>query len=84
MKNRVWAMLLAVVIPLQFQSAFAFSEGFARVRQNDVWRFIDKSGNFVFMESAPDGFANARCFKEGFAGVYRSTTWQFIDATSEM
>ena len=54
-----------------------WSDGFARVQREDrLWNFIDKKGNYLFKE----WFYWLGNFKEGFARVARTNgEWNFID-----
>lgn len=54
-----------VVIPPSFDQAWYFSEGRARIRQNDRWGYIDRSGNVVIRPR----FAQAWDFRNGLARV---------------
>jgi hypothetical protein len=59
-----------------FQSAKAFSEGLAAVKQGDQWGFIDSLGNLVI----PAQFAEASSFSEGFAAACdENGKWGYID-----
>src|ERR1043165_9696669 len=53
----------AIVIPMQFEMAQAFSDGLAAVRVNSKWGYIDKTGKFVIEPQ----FAGAGPFSEGLA-----------------
>ncbi len=60
-----------------FQSAKAFSEELAAVKQEGKWGYIDSLGNFVI----PAQFADASSFSEGFAAACDETgKWGYIDA----
>lgn len=54
-----------VVIPPSFDQAWYFSEGRARIRDDDRWGFIDRSGNVVIEPR----FAQAWDFRNGLARV---------------
>jgi len=58
-----------IIIPLQFMYAEDFSEGLARVcDENGLWGFIDKTGKYVIEPQ----FVWAGDFNEGVAAVYKS------------
>ena len=47
----------------------------ARVKLNDYWGFIDKSGN----EVTPCVFSDVQDYSEGYAAVSKDNSWFFID-----
>lgn len=47
----------------------------ARVKFNDYWGFIDKSGN----EVTPCAFSDVQDYSEGYAAVSKDNSWFFID-----
>jgi len=60
-----------------FQSAQAFSEELAAVKQDDKWGYIDTLGNLVI----PAQFADAKPFSEGLAAACgENGKWGYIDA----
>ena len=52
-----------------------FCEGFARVRLNGKWNFIDKQGNIISNQWFDDCFP----FYKGFARVRLNRKYNFID-----
>ncbi|MDR0954646.1 MAG: WG repeat-containing protein [Rikenellaceae bacterium] len=61
----------------QFDNAFNFSEGLARVKINDKYGYIDQAGREVI---APK-YDEARGFSEGLALVIINGKWGYIDKT---
>ncbi len=67
-----------VVIEPQFQQAYLFSEGLAKVKVGNRWGYIDNSGNLIIQPR----FLEARNFSNGIAAVQlESEEWVDIDAT---
>jgi hypothetical protein len=76
-----------IVIPLQYNSAYGFSEGLAAVHtggdlvdgfmQGGKWGFIDTTGRLV-IDFQFDGVAG---FADGMSAFARGDTWGFIDRT---
>lgn len=58
-----------------------FVDGIGRVKINEQWKFIDKSGNLLFerliIEKAED-------FSNGYARVQRNNKWGFINTKGEI
>jgi len=54
-----------LIIPFQFDEAWAFSEGLAPVRIGEDWGYIDASGKIVIKPR----FFQASAFSQGFAAV---------------
>ena len=54
-----------MIIKPQFKSGFAFSDGLARVRVDEKFGFIDRTGALAIKPQ----FANARDFSDGLAAV---------------
>lgn len=54
----------------QFEEAFDFTEGLARVRVGNQWGYIDQSGRFAIRPQ----FGRAGYFSEGLAAVFNSAT----------
>lgn len=69
-----------VVIPFQYDSAWPFTEGLARVEVNGMWGFIDSTGNFA----VPPRYQRVFDFSEGLAAAKDSDLWGFIDRTGKM
>ena len=71
-----------VVIPCQWEYAYGFSEGLARVQDaNWKWGFIDKTGKVVI----PCQWKGAYDFSEGLAKVeYANRQFGFIDKTGKV
>ena len=64
----------------KYDSAENFSEGFARVKLNDLFGFIDKTGKLV----VPIMYEAARSFHEGMAWVALDGKGGFIDTTGTL
>jgi hypothetical protein len=65
-----------ILIDCEFDIAFRFSDGLARVKRNGKWGFIDLNGN---IKIALD-YDNAQSFREGLAAVIKfGRDWSFID-----
>ena len=64
----------------QFDDAWPFSEGLARVKQNGKWGFIDKAGALAI----PPSFEEAESFSEGLARVKQNGKWGFIDRAGKV
>jgi len=56
-----------------------FSEGLARVIENNRWGYIDKTGEYVI----PPKFTKALDFKNGLAPVMLKNDWGFINKKGE-
>lgn len=65
-----------VVIKALYDEILPFSEGFAAVRINQKWGFIDRSGNFVVK---PNKYDSVGSFSEGKAYVRLGNRCGFID-----
>jgi hypothetical protein len=64
-----------IVIPVQYDNAWLFSEGLARVRINGKCGFIDTKGNMIAKAVYDDAFD----FSEGLALVKLNNKYGFID-----
>jgi hypothetical protein len=64
----------------QFDDAWPFSEGLARVKQNGKWGFIDKAGALAI----PPSFEEAESFSEDLARVKQNGKWGFIDRAGKV
>lgn len=74
-----------VVIPLEYEAVFAFSEGLAAVRKDEKWGFIDKTGKMVIQPE----YSTARSFVQGLAAVSKTdssgnTKYGFIDTAGKV
>ena len=63
----------------QFDDAYPFIEGFARVKSNDKWGFIDTKGKMVI----PCVYDYARSFSKGFACVVSNGKLGVINQSGE-
>ena len=72
-------ILITVIIP-QFDDAGPFSEGLAKVKINDKWGFINKSGKIVIDNVFDDAFS----FREGMAVVKIDDKYGYIDKRGTM
>lgn len=68
-----------LVIPPQFDDAWPFAEGLARVRLLEKWGFIDRTGAMVIAPS----FDDAESFSAGRAAIQQNGKWGFIDKTGK-
>ena len=64
----------------QFEEVCEFSEGLARVKQNEKWGFINTQGEVVI----PCIYDNAWRFFEGLAAVEQNDKWGFINTKGEV
>jgi hypothetical protein len=64
-----------LIIAPQFDEAWPFSEGLAKVKQNGKWGFIDKTGTLVITPSSEE----AESFSEERAEIRQNGKWGFID-----
>jgi len=55
-------------------------DGYAAVKVNGKWGFINKDGEVVIKPQYED----ARSFSNGYAAVKKNKTWGFIDANNEI
>ena len=69
-----------LVIPVQFEEAYTFTEGKAAVKTKGKWGFIDLSGQIVI---APQ-FDEVSMFKEGVCVVAKNKKYGFIDHSGKM
>ena len=69
-----------LVIPLQFEQGFPFTDGLAAVRKDGKMGFIDESGKWAIEPR----FEDAKAFSEGLAPVRRDGKWGFIDREGRM
>ena len=69
-------------IPYQFRNADYFSEGMARVQNEEgLWGFIDKKGNIVATHSFIDAFS----FNDGLARIQsKDGLWGFINRNGKL
>lgn len=63
-----------------YQSAYDFSEGFAAVKKNGKWGFINSSGILI----CACKWEEVRSFKEGMAGVKAKGQWGFINRNGDL
>ena len=68
-----------MVIPPQFDSAYLFYEGLAKVEINKKWGYIDQTGKMII----PPQFDDADYFHEGLArvNIYHRNYYAYIDKT---
>ena len=60
-----------------FEDALPFSEGYAAVRNNGVWGYINTDGEYTVTPQ----YEQATSFTGGYAAVYGGGMWQIIDTT---
>lgn len=81
-----------VVIPIEYESAYDFSEGLAGVKKNGKYGYIDKTGE-VIIPFEYDGYgwtpfqtfdSLATDFKNGLARIKKNGKWGFINRTGEV
>ena len=68
-----------VVIPAKYDEAFSFYEGLARVKENNKFGFIDKSGTYVI----PPIYDFADDFSGGLALVQVGSDWFLVNTTGQ-
>jgi len=69
-----------LVVPLIYDDAISFSEGFAAVHKNGKWGFIDSTGKVV----AEPQYEEVSSFYEGMAAVRKQNKFGFIDVTMKV
>ena len=57
-----------------------FCGGYAAVKQNDLWMFLDRKGDILSSNNAPLVFDKVTDFTNGYALVRNGTTLSIIDA----
>ncbi len=60
-----------------FEDALPFSEGYAAVRNNGLWGYINTDGEYAVQPA----YEQATSFVGGVAAVYGGGMWQIIDTT---
>jgi len=77
LENKLWGFKNEqnIIIPAQFDYADEFSEGFAKVKKNGKWGYINEKGKTVI----PFQFAGASNFENGKAVVYKNGNLFYID-----
>ncbi len=68
-----------IKIPFQFENAFDFREGLARVVKDGKYGFIDINGNIVI----PYLFENATSLCDGYINVMQNGKWGIINKNCE-
>ncbi len=71
--------LSLLILALLVNLSFAYAQEFARVRDNDKFGFIDKSGAMVITSQ----FDKAGNFSEGHAAAFKDKKWGFIDTSGK-
>ena len=84
-KDHLWGFISQddchVVIAPQYQEVGYFSEGYAGVKVNNLWGYIDTDNNMVI----PPQYTFANAFSDRCAAVYNSSVgWQIIDVTGRL
>jgi serine/threonine protein kinase len=69
-----------VIIQPQFDFAWYFSDGLARVRIGDKWGYIDRTGKVIIQLKFDETFG----FSEGLAPIKIEDKWGYIDATGQL
>lgn len=69
-----------VIVEPQFDYAYHFSEGLARIKLDDKYGYINKNGSVVIKPN----FDNAENFHEGLAAVKISNKWGFVNKKGVM
>lgn len=69
----------AVVVPLQFEKAGDFSNGYAAAFKEDKWGFINTSGEWVIQPT----YDRVKAFNSGYALVLKDDQWRYIDASEK-
>jgi hypothetical protein len=75
--NKTWNE----IIPLNFEEVCCFSDGFAAVKKDSRWGFIDRTGNVIVPFAYDDC---AACFSEGLAAVLNDDGWGFVDQSGKL
>ena len=71
----------SLVVPLQYDTAFDFSEGLAGVRKNNKTGYIDKTGKVVIPLEYD---SHDRRFSEGLVNVLKGGKWGYIDKSGKV
>ena len=66
-------------IDFNFDDAFSFTENLAKVKLNNKWGFIDKTGKTII----PFEYEQAISFQNGKARVKKNGKWFWIDKTGK-
>ena len=69
---------LLLKVPARFEDARDFSQGFAAVKLDGKWGFIDETGEYI----VPPCYSDAREFSSGFAAVL-DRKWGYINKQGE-
>lgn len=69
-----------IKIPLIYEYANSFHDGFAQVKLNGKWGFINKKNELVI----PNLYEEVRIFDEGLAAVKLNNKWGFINKNNEI
>ena len=64
-----------IIIPCRYDFVNAFSDGLAKVKINDKWGFVDKSG----CEVVSCKYDSVDTFRDGLAKVKINDKWGFVD-----
>lgn len=71
----------STVIPVKYDWAYEFSEGYAVVVYNKfIWNYINEKGELL----TKDGFRQAKDFKDGYAGIEDGDKWGVINNKGEI
>ena len=67
--RKIFTVLLVICF------AFSFGQELALVREDGLFGYINKSGEYVIQPQ----FSKAKSFSEGYAAVEKNKAWGFID-----
>ena len=62
------------------QDCFLEADGYAAVKVDGKWGFVDKTGKMVIEPQ----FADAHSFANGYAAIKKNGKWGFIDENGEI
>ena len=77
-KNEKWGYINnegKIAVPLQYEQAYRFYNGFASVKLNEKYGLIDETGKVII----PILYDECNGFSEGLASVKKNDKWGFID-----
>ena len=69
-----------IIIDKQFDGVSSFSNGLAKVKQNDKWGYVNTKGEIVI----PCVYDDANYFFEGLAKVKQNGKWMIIDSNGQV
>jgi hypothetical protein len=69
-----------IIIPLQYDEALTFSEGYSALRKGSKWMYVDSTG-----KSITDAvYEDAQSFHNGFAAVMKDQLYGYINTSGKL